>query len=84
MRNANFVHTVKRYGHQAYETARHTATHLDNFIQNSAKVYGHIVQPILKSQGYDTSSVDSDLMNAYNKYSHLKTQAYKFDHLLKG
>jgi len=84
MRHSHLVDTVKRYGQKAYETARHTATHLDNFIQNSAKVYGGIVQPILRSQGYDTSSVDGDLMNAYKKYSHVRTQAYKFDHLIKG
>jgi len=84
MRNSQFVHTIRRYGQRAYETARHTATHLDNFVQNSAKVYGHIVQPILNSQGYNTSAVDANLMDAYDKYSHMKTQAYKFDHLLKG
>ena len=84
MRHSHLVNKIRNFGHKAYETARHTATHLDNFIQNSAKVYGGLVQPILQSQGYDTSSADSNLMDAYNRYSHLKTQAYKFDHLIKG
>ena len=84
MRHARWVGAARHYTQRAYETARHMAGGLDHFIQHSAKIYGGLVQPILHSQGIDTSGVDNNLMDAYGHYSRLKGHAQKFDEMIKG
>ena len=84
MRHARWVGAARHYTQRAYETARHMAGGLDHVIQNSARMYGGLIQPILHSQGVDTSGVDRNLLDAYSHYSRLKGHAQNFDALVKG
>ena len=80
MRHAltRFAKAARHHGKRAYHTARHVAHGVDAAVATGVRVYGSIVQPILRSQGYDTGDLDRHLLKTHSAYNQLK------DHVEKG
>ena len=52
-----------------WHTARHMGSQIDRHVQFAAQVYGHAIQPALRSAGVDTRSADSVLKPSYDLYN---------------
>ena len=86
MRHAlsRFVKDVRDHGARAYHKARHVARGLDNVIATSARVYGGVIQPILRSQGVDTRELDRHLLTSHAAYNQLKDHVEKGHRVVEG
>ena len=86
MRHAlsRFVHGANHHGARMYHKARHAARGLDNVIATSARVYGGVIQPILRSQGVDTKELDRHLLQGHAAYNQLKDQVEKGHRVVEG
>ena len=69
---------ARHHGTRAYVAARHLARGIDSAVATSARVYGGLIQPVLRSQGYDTKELDRNLLKTHSLYNDLK------DHVTKG
>jgi hypothetical protein len=82
MRAPPFVERARHYGVRAYEHARHGLSGINRAVETGARLYGGVVQPLLKHGGYDTRDVDDTLMNLYAGWGGARDLAEKFDALL--
>ena len=64
-----FLHKVRHQGVALYRNARHMGGVIDRHVQFAAQVYGHAIQPALRSAGYDTRAADSVLKQNYDLYN---------------
>ena len=86
MRHAitRFANAARHHGTRAYHTARHVARGIDSVVSTGARVYGGVVQPILRSQGYDTSDLDRHLLKTHSTYNQLKDHVEKGHRVVEG
>jgi hypothetical protein len=82
MRAPPFVSRARHYGVRAYEHARHGLAGLNRAVETGARIYGGVVQPLLKHSGVDTREADAALLNLYNGWDGARTIAEKIDSLL--
>lgn len=75
---------ARHHGSRAYNTARHLARGLDTAVSTGARVYGGIVQPLLRAQGYDTSDLDRNLLKTHSLYNQLKDHVEKGHRVVEG
>ena len=79
-----FAKAARHHGTRVYHHARHLATGLDSVISTSARVYGGVLQPMLKAQGYDTSDLDRHLLKSHAAYNQLKDHVEKGHRVVQG
>ena len=84
MRAPPLVQKARHFGHQMYEHARHGLAGINRAVETSARMYGGIIQPLLRHHGVDTLHADTMLMSAYDSYDTARAAAQKFDRLLQS
>jgi len=84
MRVSQLVRGARHYGGQAYEYARVAGGQLNNIVDTSARVYGGLVQPLLRHHGVDTGEADVALSDMYSRYNAARASANYFDSLIKA
>ena len=85
MRAPPLVASARHFGSRAYEHIRHGLAGVNRVVETGARLYGGIVQPILKHQfGVDTSEFDHALMGAYNDFATVRHTAQKIERILQS
>ena len=84
MRVNHVAAAARHYGSRAYDMARIAGGQLNNFIDTSARVYGGVIQPMLKHHGVDTRSADLALSDMYSNFNAARNSANYFDSLIKA
>ena len=84
MRASHVFAKARHYGSHAYDLARIAGGHLNNFVDTSARLYGGVIQPMLKHHGIDTHNTDYALSGMYSDYNAIKNSANLFDSLIKA
>ena len=79
MRAPPLIAWVRNYGARAYQHALHFSAGLNTTAETGARLYGEILQPILRSQGVDTSSADTMLMNGYQAFDQVRGVAQRIN-----
>ena len=82
MRAPPFVERARHFGVRAYEHARHGLAGLNRAVETGARLYGGVVQPLLRSSGVDTREADDALVNMYNGWGGARAIAQQIDTLL--
>ncbi len=59
-------------GLRVWNRARHFGWELDRHIESAARIYGEVVQPILRAVGNDTSQADRLLNKGYSDYKRIR------------
>jgi hypothetical protein len=67
-----------------YEHARHGLAGINRAVETGARLYGGIIQPLLRHHGVDTSRADSALMDAYTSYDTLRSATQKIDRVIQS
>ena len=57
---------------RVWNRARHFGGQLDRHIESAARLYGDVVQPILRAVGNDTSRADAILGKGYSDYKRIR------------
>ena len=77
MRAPPFVERARHYGVRAYEHARHGLSGVNRAVETGARIYGGVVQPLLRHSGIDTREVDETLVDLYNGWGSARDIAEK-------
>ena len=83
MRVHGLAAKARHYGSKAYDLARHAGGQLNNIIETSGKLYGGVIQPLLKQHGFNTGEADAALMGYYRQYDDIRNAVNKFDNLIR-
>ena len=83
MRAPPLFNRVRHFEVRAYERPRHFTANVNAVMEASADVYGNVIRPLLRHQGYDTSGADYALMDGYNKYDQTRTAVQRIDRVLQ-
>ena len=84
MRAPPLVARARHFGVRAYEHARHGLAGINRVVETGARLYGGIVQPLLRYHGIDTGDVDAALMDVYSTYAGARSTAQKIDGILQS
>ena len=84
MRAPPLVERARHFGARAYEYARHGLAGINRVVETGAKMYGGIVQPLLRYHGINTRNADAMLMDAYNSYDTARSATQKIDRLIQS
>ena len=79
MRAPPLIAKVRHYGARAYQHALHFSAGVNTTVETGARLYGEILQPILRSQGVDTRSADTALMNGYQAFGQVRGVAQRIN-----
>ena len=79
MRAPPLIARVRHFGARAYQHALQFSSGLNTTVETGARLYGEVLQPILRSQGVDTSSADTALMNGYQAFDQARTVAQRIN-----
>ena len=63
---------MRATGLRVWSRARHFGGELDRHIESAARIYGEVVQPILRAVGNDTSQADRLLNKGYSDYKRIR------------
>ena len=83
MRAPPLIRHVRHYGMRAYEHARNFSTGLNHVVDTTAHLYGEIIQPILRSQGVDTTRADQALVHGYSRFDEARAVAQRIDGIVQ-
>ena len=82
MRAPPLIARARHFGNRAYENARHGLRGLNRVVETGARLYGGVIQPLLRSSGVDTRDADETLSNLYNGWGDARAIAQKIDGIL--
>ena len=74
---------ARHFGNRAYEHARHGLAGLNRVVETGARLYGGVIQPLLRSSGVDTRDADETLSTLYNGWGDARAIAQKIDGIIK-
>ena len=83
MRAPPLIAKARHFGARAYEHARHGLSGLNRAVETGARLYGGVIQPLLRSSGVDTRDADETLSNLYNGWGDARAIAHKIDGIIK-
>ena len=83
MRAPPLIRHARHYGMRAYEHARNFATGVSRVVDTTAHLYGEIIQPILRSQGVDTSRADHALSHGYSQFDDARAVAQRIEGIVQ-
>ena len=84
MRAPPLLAKARHFGNQMYEHARHGLAGINRAVETGARMYGGIIQPLLRHHGVDTRNADAMLMDAYNSYDIARDATQKIDRLIQS
>ena len=84
MRAPPLVQKARHFGVRMYECARHGLAGVNRAVETVARMYGGIVQPLLRHYGVDTKDADRMLMDAYSNYDTARSAAQKIDKIIQS
>ena len=79
MRAPPLIARVRHYGVRAYQHALHFSAGLNHAVETGAHLYGEVLQPLLRSQGVDTSRADTALMSGYQAFDQVRGVAQRIN-----
>ena len=83
MRAPPLIRHARHYGMRAYEHARNFSTGVSQLVDTTAHLYGEIIQPILRSQGVDTTRADRALVHGYSRFDEARAVAQRIDGIVQ-
>ena len=63
---------MRATGLRVWNRARFVGGELDRHLESAARIYGDVVQPILRAVGNDTSQADRLLNKGYSDYKRIR------------
>ena len=82
MRAPPLIARARHLGTRAYEHVRHGLRGLNSAVETGARLYGGVIQPLLRSSGVDTRDADETLSNLYNGWGDARAIAQKIEQLV--
>ena len=82
MRAPPLIARARHFGTRAYENACHGLAGLNRAVETGARLYGGVIQPLLRSSGVDTRDADETLTSMYNGLGDARAIAQKIEQLV--